>query len=136
MDKINKKNNHEPCNGHDSNEPCGCHDSDEPCNCHDSNEPCGCHDPKESYTSHTHEHDTITLTLDNDDEVVCDVLGIFEHQASEYIALLPKGGEDAFIYQYTELEDGDVTLDNIASQEEFDLISAKFLQLLEEDEKK
>ena len=32
---------------------------------------------------------TVTLTLDNDEELECAVLTIFESDAREYIALLP-----------------------------------------------
>ena len=43
---------------------------------------------------------TVTLTLDNDEELECAVLGIFEAGGREYIALLPMedDGEDSQVY--------------------------------------
>ena len=69
---------------------------------HDENCDCGC--------GHDHEeegYETITLTLDDDSEMVCIVLGIFECDENEYIALLPENeedGEDVFIYKYKEID--------------------------------
>ena len=39
---------------------------------------------------------TVTLTLDNDEELECAVLGIFEADSRDYIALLPldENGDD------------------------------------------
>lgn len=92
---------------------------------------CGCgHD-------HEHEHghhDSITLTMDDNEEVDCAVLGIFDVEDKEYIALLPNDSDDVFIYIYNESEDGEVTLENIESQEDFDKISAIFMEIVENEE--
>jgi len=103
---------------------CGCNDDHD----HDHGDGCGC--------GHDHEHtpDVITLTLENDEEVQCAVLGIFDVEEQEYIALLPDDGEDVFIYIYNEDEDGNVSLENIESQEAFDKVSAIFLEIIEEEE--
>lgn len=95
----------------------------------DCGDDCGC--------GHDHDHghpDVITLTLENDEEVECAVLGIFDAEENEYIALLPEDGEDVFIYLYLEDEEGNVNLENIESQEDFDRISAIFLELMEEED--
>ena len=113
---------------------CGCKDGhgheDKEGGCGDD---CGCgHDH-----DHGHDHghpDVITLTLEDDEEVECAVLGIFDVEEQEYIALLPEDGEDVFIYIYLEDEEGNVNLENIESQEDFDKISAVFLELIEEDD--
>lgn len=92
-------------------------------------EGCGC--------GHDHDHgdhpDVITLTLDNDEEMECVVLGIFDVEGAEYIALLPHDSEDVFIYLYSEDEKGDVQLENIESEEDFEKVSAVFLEIIEEE---
>lgn len=94
----------------------------------DCGDDCGC--------GHGHDHghpDVITLTLEDDKEVECAVLGIFEVENQEYIALLPEDSEDVFIYAYHEDKEGQVNLENIESQEDFDRVSAVFLELIEEE---
>jgi len=91
-------------------------------------EGCGCgHD-------HSGHPDVITLTLEDDKDVECAVLGIFDVEEVEYIALLPNDSEDVFIYLYQEDAEGNVNLENIESQEDFDKVSAVFLELIEEEE--
>lgn len=55
---------------------------------------------------------TVTLTLDDDTEVECVVLTIFNAAEREYIALLPVEGADSeegevYLYRYSETEDGE-----------------------------
>ena len=61
---------------------------------------------------------TVTLTLDDDTEVECVVLTIFNAGEREYIALLPMEGAESeegevYLYRYSETEDGTPNLDNI-----------------------
>ena len=61
--------------------------------------------------------------------MVCIVLGIFECENEEYIALLPEDeedGEDVFIYKYKEIDEEEVELDIIESEEEFEKVSKTF----------
>ena len=58
----------------------------------------------------------------------------------DYIALLPldEDGNDnedgeVFIYRYFEDEDGEPSLDNIASDEEYETVSDRFDELLDEE---
>ncbi len=106
--------NHEHDHSHDHG-GCGCGDD------------CGC-------GGHDHTPDVITLTLDNDEEVECAVLGIFEVESQDYIALLPDGSDDVFIYIYLEDAEGNVSLENIESQEKFDEVSAVFLEIIESED--
>ena len=99
-----------------NNEEKNLHQHDEDCGCD-----CGCgHD-------HDHEHEdgyqTITLTLEDDSEMVCIVLGIFECEDQEYIALLPEDeedGEDVFIYKYKEINEEEVEKVSKTFEEIFD----------------
>ena len=54
---------------------------------------------------------TVTLTLDNDEELECAVLGIFEADSRDYIALLPldENGddEDSQVYLYRYIDNGE-----------------------------
>ena len=98
--------------------------------------------------SHNHEHDhdheccdecmeKMNLVLEDDTEVTCDVIGVFslsEDSEREYIALLPEDSDDLLLYRYSETEDGEFTLDNIDSEEEFDAVREVLDELLLDDE--
>lgn len=69
---------------------------------------------------------TVTLTLDNDEELECAVLGIFEADSRDYIALLPldENGddEDSQVYLYRYIDNGEEEepgLENILDDAEF-----------------
>ena len=84
--------------------------------------------------------DQITLTLDDDSELLCDVLATFpvtvNGKEQMYIALLPTEADpDGEIYLYRFIEDGDdIDLQNIEDDEEFDIVSDAFDELLDEEE--
>ncbi len=84
------------------------------------------------------DRDTVTLYLDNDEELVCDVIAIFPARETEYIALLPQNKEDAPVYLYRFLQnpedEDDIKLENIETDEEFDEVSAAFDQYMEDEE--
>ena len=80
------------------------------------------------------EVDMITLTMDDDTEVQCEVIGFFEVEENEYIALLPMDDEEegeVYIYRYSEDEEGNPVLDNIESDEEFEKAGEAFDELLD-----
>ena len=100
-------------------------------------------------SEHTHDHDcncgcneevTVTLTLDNDEVIECAVLTIYSVDNKEYIALLPLDEEgdnedgDVFIYRYVETEDGEPTLENIESDDEYEAAADAFDEWLDEQE--
>lgn len=83
----------------------------------------------------------VTLDLDDGSQVECEILTIFTVGEQDYIALLPlddKGepNEDGevFIYRYSEDEDGNPSLDNIQDDEEYEAVSDRFDELLDEAE--
>lgn len=82
----------------------------------------------------------VTLTLEDDTEVDCLVVSIFEAEnGKDYIALLPTEGPEneegeVFIYRYYEDEDGEPGLDNIETEAEFYLASEAFDALVESGE--
>lgn len=81
---------------------------------------------------------TVTLTLENNEELECAVLNIFEANEKEYIALLPldENGDntDGQIYLYRFIDNGEEEepgLENIEEDEEFDRVSAVFNEWLD-----
>lgn len=81
---------------------------------------------------------TVTLTLENNKELECAVLNIFEADEKEYIALLPldENGDntDGQIYLYRFIDNGEEEepgLENIEEDEEFDRVSAVFNEWLD-----
>ena len=81
----------------------------------------------------------VILTLEDDSEVDCLVVSIFEAEGRDYIALLPTEGPEneegeVFLYRYFEDEDGEPGLDNIETEAEFMLASQAFDQLVEDGE--
>ena len=84
---------------------------------------------------------TVTLTLDNDEELECAVLGIFEADSRDYIALLPldENGddEDSQVYLYRYIDNGEEEepgLENILDDAEFELASNAFNDWMEEQD--
>lgn len=111
----NNKNNH--------NHDCDCgHD-------HDHDHDCGCgHDH-----NHEEEVEVIHLTLDDDTELVCYVVGVFEVEDLSYIALVPEDDERVLLYRYEEIGD-EIELSNIEDDDEFNTVSEAYYELFENDE--
>ncbi len=82
---------------------------------------------------------TVTLTLDNDEEVECAVLTIYSVNDQEYIALLPldENGEssegDVYLYRYLEVN-GEPTLENIVDDEEYEIAADAFDEWMDEQD--
>jgi len=82
----------------------------------------------------------VTISMDDGTEVTCEILTIFDVNDQDYIVLLPlddKGEPqddgEVFIYRYFEDEEGTPSLDNIASDEEYEAVAKRFDELLEEE---
>lgn len=98
----------------------------EDCQC--GSDECGCQ-----------EEATVTLSLDDGSEVECAVIAIFPAAQKQYIALLPLESEDeeegeVFLYRFTELEDGEIQLDNIEDDDEYEAVADAFDEILDEEE--
>lgn len=82
---------------------------------------------------------TVTLTLDDDSELECSVISIFPAQDKHYIALLPldENGEnhdgEVYLYRYYE-ENGNPQLANIEDDEEYEIASDAFEEMLDNAE--
>lgn len=82
---------------------------------------------------------TVTLTLDDGTDLECVVLTIFEAADREYIALLPLDGNEAedgevYLYRYTEDANGNPDIQNIESDEEYEIVADAFDELLDTEE--
>ncbi len=84
---------------------------------------------------------TVTLTLENDEELECAVLTIFETDGREYIALLPLDEEgdndDGQVYLYRFIDNGEDEepgLENILDDDEFERVSEAFNEWMEEQD--
>ena len=82
---------------------------------------------------------TVTLTLYDGSTLECVVLTIFEaSNGTEYIALMPESAEDedgeVYLYRYCETDDGQPDLQNIESDEEYEIVADAFDEILDEQE--
>jgi len=82
---------------------------------------------------------TVTIELDDGTAIECVVLMIFEagNDDQEYIAVMPEGGDDdseVYLYRYKEKENGEPELENIESDQEYDIVSERFDEILDEQE--
>ncbi|WP_130862095.1 DUF1292 domain-containing protein [Bacilliculturomica massiliensis] len=85
---------------------------------------CGCNE----------ESDYITLEFDDGVEVECEIMGIFEFDGKEYIALLPDDGtDDVYIYGYKEVSEEEFELIDIEDDAEFEKVVAEFDKLTAEE---
>lgn len=81
----------------------------------------------------------VTLTLDDDTEVECIVITIFEAAGKDYIALLPIEDEnedegEVYLYRYSEDTEGNPILENIESDDEYEVVADRFDEWLDEQE--
>ena len=80
---------------------------------------------------------TVTLTLDDDSTVECAIVGIFDAGEKEYIALLPldENGQnedgEVYLYRYTKDAAGNPKLYIIELDEEYEIASDAFDELLD-----
>lgn len=82
--------------------------------------------------------DLVTLTLDNDEELVCEALVVFEANNTKYLAVAPQVEDEEessiFIYRYIDNSPEEPQLENIDTDEELELASAAFDEWVEEQE--
>lgn len=79
----------------------------------------------------------VTITLEDDSTIDCVVLTIFEAGDREYIAVMPNEDEETgevYLYRYKETEEGQPELENIESDEEYEIVSDAFDEILDEQD--
>ncbi|MCI6855723.1 MAG: DUF1292 domain-containing protein [Firmicutes bacterium] len=81
------------------------------------------------------ETDVITLEFDDGAEVECEIMGVFDYNGKEYIALIPDDGtDDVYIYGYKEVGDDEFELVDIEDDAEFEAVVAEFDKIMMEEE--
>ena len=80
------------------------------------------------------EEDFITLEFDDGEEIVCEIMGIFEVDGKEYIALIPDDKtDDVYIYGYSEISEEEFDLVDIEDDDEFNKVVEEFEKLTAEE---
>ena len=90
----------------------------------------------ESVNPQTEEDDADYLTLEFDDktQVECMILGVFECDGKEYMALVPDDGtDDVYLYGYKETDAETFELLDITDDAEFEKVAAEFDKLAIEE---
>lgn len=98
-------------------------EKDKCCQEHEEGCDCGCE-----------EADYITLQFDDGEDVECEVLGLFDYEGKEYIALIPEDGtDDVYIYGYKEVNEEEFELIDIEDDAEFEKVVAEFEKITAEE---
>lgn len=150
-DELKKECGCKSSNNEEEKEIKSCDCEDENCDCEDEN--CDC---KEEQSAHDHEHehthdhdhdheelemddfDVITLTLEDDSELQCAVLSVFDLDDQDYIALLPLSEDEVLeekevlLYRFKELDNEEIEINMIESEEEFERVSKRYYEVAEE----
>lgn len=86
----------------------------------------------EKKTPEIEEADFITLEFDDGVEVECEIMGAFEYDGKEYIALIPDDDtDDVYIYGYKEVGEDEFELVDIDDDAEFEKVVAEFDKIME-----
>ncbi len=81
------------------------------------------------------ETEVITLEFDDGVEVECEIMGVFDYEGKEYIALIPDdGSDDVYIYGYKEVGDDEFELVDIEDDAEFEKVVAEFDKIVADEE--
>ncbi len=81
------------------------------------------------------EEDIITLEFDDDTAVDCSIMGTFEANGKEYIAVQPMDDtDDVYIYGYKEIGEEEFELIDIEDDAEFEAAAAVFDEIMAEEE--
>ena len=81
------------------------------------------------------EPEIITLEFEDDTKVDCEVMGIFDYDNKDYIALIPQdGSDDVYIYGYQEYDDGSFELQDIEDDELFAKVAAEFESIMKDED--
>lgn len=112
-------------NGKEKKEEKGC------CGGHDHKNESGCCG-SEGHEEHESGLPTLNLEMEDGKEVECQVIGVFDVEEQDYIALLPEDSEEVYLYRFAEIDE-EVELTQIESDEEYEKVSAVFMSLVEEE---
>lgn len=87
----------------------------------------------EKKNSVNEEADIITLEFEDGVDVECEIMGVFDYNGKEYIALIPDDGtDDVYIYGYKEVGEDEFELIDIEDDAEFEAVVAEFDAIMDE----
>lgn len=96
--------------------------------------PGGCSDDCDCGCGADDEADFLTLEFDDGESVECEIMGVFDFDNKEYIALIPDDGtDDVYIYGYKEVGEEEFELVDIDNDEEFNKVVAEFEKITAEE---
>ena len=80
------------------------------------------------------EAEFITLEFEDGTEVEAEIMGIFDVDGKEYIALIPDDdSDDVYLSGYKEVDDAEFELIDIEDDDEFDKVVKVFEELTDEE---
>lgn len=80
------------------------------------------------------EVDIITLEFDDGAEVECEIMGVFDCDGNDYIALIPlDDSDDVYLYGYKEVGEEEFELIDIDDDAIFEKVVAEFEAIMAED---
>ena len=81
------------------------------------------------------ENDIITLEFDDGVDLECEIMGIFDYDGNDYIALIPlDDSDDVYIYGYKEVGEDEFEIVDILDDELFEKVVAEFEAIMAETE--
>lgn len=81
----------------------------------------------------TDEADVITLQFEGGEDVECEIMGVFDYNGKEYIALIPLDEtDDVYIYGYQEVGEDEFEILEIEDDAEFEAVVREFDAIMEE----
>ena len=81
------------------------------------------------------EAEFITLEYDDGTVVECEIMGIFDVDGKDYIALIPDdGSDDVYIYAYEEKENDEFEILDIEDDALFERVAAEFDAIMADEE--
>ena len=79
------------------------------------------------------EEDIITLEFDDGAEIECEIMGIFDYEGSDYIALIPlDDSDDVYIYGDKEVGEDAFEIVDILDDELFEKVVGEFEAIMAE----
>ena len=81
------------------------------------------------------EADIITLEFDDGVDLECEIMGIFDYDGKDYIALIPlDDSDDVYIYGYNEVGEDEFEIVDILDDELFEKVVKEFDAIMAEAE--
>ncbi len=81
------------------------------------------------------ESEIITLEFEDGVSVECEIMGVFEFEGNDYIALIPDDdSDDVYIYGYREVGEDEFEIVDIEDDELFEKVVAEFDAIMESEE--